>query len=198
MRLRGRPIVVAGLIAALALVPLAVSGTAGAAATPTASFTKVQDWGSGWEGQYTITNSGASHDHLLAAGVRPARRHQPQLALGRAADPHRAAPHVHQLLLERHDRPGRLGYFGFVGTGSGSPVGCTLNGQPCAGGATPTTPPPTTRPPTTPPPTTPPPTTPPPTTPPPAAATPVAANGQLRVCGASSATATAQRSSCAA
>ncbi|WP_368665514.1 cellulose binding domain-containing protein, partial [Micromonospora sp. Rc5] len=50
----------AGLAAALALAPLALTGTAGAAAAPTASFTKVNDWGSGWEGSYRITNSGST------------------------------------------------------------------------------------------------------------------------------------------
>ncbi|MGC4806179.1 cellulase family glycosylhydrolase [Micromonospora sp. DT233] len=183
MRLRGRPIAVAGLIAALALVPLAVSGTAGAAATPTASFTKVQDWGSGWEGQYKITNGGASTitswrlEFDLPAGTSLSSHWDALLT--RTGQRHTFTNYSWNGTIV----PGGSVYFGFVGTGSGGPIGCTLNGQPCAGGATPTTPPATTRPPTTPPPTTPPPTTPPPTTPPPAATTPVAANGQLRVCG---------------
>ncbi|KAB1151390.1 hypothetical protein F6X68_17420 [Micromonospora sp. AMSO12t] len=60
MRLRGRTILAVGLLAAVALAPLTLTGTAGAAAAPTASFTKVNDWGSGWEGSYRITNSGSS------------------------------------------------------------------------------------------------------------------------------------------
>ncbi|WP_460793247.1 chitinase, partial [Micromonospora sonneratiae] len=63
--------------------------------------------------------------------------------------------------------PGGSVSFGFLATGSGSPVGCLLNGAPC-GGVDPTTPPPTgTGNPTTPPPTTLPPTSLPPTTTPP-------------------------------
>ncbi|MFI6273028.1 non-reducing end alpha-L-arabinofuranosidase family hydrolase [Micromonospora zamorensis] len=57
--------------------------------------------------------------------------------------------------------------FGFNGSWTGSnpaPTSFALNGVPCTGDTTPTTPPPTTPPPTTPPPTTPPPTTPPPGT----------------------------------
>jgi endoglucanase len=168
---------VAGLIAAVALVPLALTGAAGAAATPTASFTRVSDWGSGWEGSYTITNSGSSAinswrlEFDLPAGTTVSSHWDAQLT--RSGQHHTFT----NLSWNGAVAPGASVTFGFIGAGSGSPAGCTLNGQPCSGGTTPTSPPPTTRPPTTPPPTTPPPTTPPPT------ATPVAANGQLRVCG---------------
>src|SRR5688572_19135004 len=42
--------------AAAVLVP----ATAANAAGPTATFAKVSDWGSGWEGKYTITNGGTT------------------------------------------------------------------------------------------------------------------------------------------
>lgn len=178
MRIRGGPILVAGLIASAALVPLTLSSTADAATTPTASFTKVNDWGSGFEGRYTITNSGSTTitswrvEFDLPAGTTIGTYWEAQLT--RSGQHHTFT----NLTWNGTVAPGASVTFGFIGNGSDSPINCTLNGQPCAGGPTPTTPPPTTAQPTTPPPTTAPPTTPPPT-----ATTPVAANGQLRVCG---------------
>ncbi|SCF49026.1 endoglucanase [Micromonospora carbonacea] len=175
MRLRGRTLLAAGLLAALTLAPLALTGTAGAAATPTASFTKVNDWGSGWEGSYRITNSGSTTisswrlEFDLPAGT----------TIGSYWDALLTSSGQHHAFANRSWNgtvaPGASVTFGFVATGTGGPTGCTLNGQPCSGGGTPTTAPP--------PATTPPATTAPPTTPPPAAVSPVAANGQLRVCG---------------
>jgi endoglucanase len=84
-------------------------------------------------------------------------------------------------------KPGKTVTFGFVGTGTGDPRNCRINGASCSGGTPPTTPPPTGTPsPTTSPPTSP---TPSPTVSPTASptpgpgGTPVAINGQLRVCG---------------
>lgn len=173
MRIRGGPILVAGLIASVALVPLALPSTAGAAATPTASFTKVNDWGSGFEGRYTITNSGSTTltswrvEFDLPAGTTIGTYWEAQLA--------RSGQHYTFTNQSWNGTvtPGASVSFGFIGNGSGSPINCTLNGQPCAGGPSPTTPAPTTAPPTTAP----------PTTPPPTGITPVEANGQLRVCG---------------
>ena len=141
----------------------AAVGTA-AAAGPTATFTKTQDWGSGWEGKYTILNGGTTTMSSwtvvfdLPAGAN--------ITTFWDADLTRAG----QRFTFRNKSwngtlaPGASASFGFNGTGAATPTNCTLNGASCGGG---TTPPPTTQPPTTPPPTTPPPTTPPPTTPPP-------------------------------
>src|SRR6266540_2802691 len=49
------PIAVAAALAALAIVP-----TTASAAPATATFTKVQDWGTGFEGKFTITNGTTS------------------------------------------------------------------------------------------------------------------------------------------
>ncbi|WP_091653292.1 cellulase family glycosylhydrolase [Micromonospora pallida] len=158
----------ASLVAAVALVPLALSSAAGAADAPTASFTKVNDWGSGWEGRYTITNSGA----VTITSWRLELDLPAGTTIGSYWDALLTSGGQHHTFTNQSWNgtvaPGASVSFGFVANGSGSPTGCTLNGRPCTGGITPTTPPPTTVPPTTPPPT---------------AGTPVAANGQLRVCG---------------
>jgi endoglucanase len=163
------------------------------AASPSATFAKVSDWGSGWQGQYTITNGGSSAitswkiEFDLPAGT----------TVGTYWDALLTTSGQRNTFTNRSWNgtiaPGASVSFGFLGSGTGNPSGCLLNGVSCSGGTTnPTTAPPTTtRPPTVtpspskPPVTTQPPTTtqPPVTTQPPAAGTPVAANGQLKVCG---------------
>lgn len=161
--------VAAALVAAGGAVWLA--GPA-AAAGPTASFVKVSDWGTGWEGRYTITNGGTttitswSLSFDLPAGT----------TVGTYWDALLTSSGQRFTFTNRSWNgtlaPGASTSFGFIGVGSGSPTNCTLNGAPC-GGAVPTaTPPTTTRPPTTPPATTAPPTTRPPTTAPPTTAPP--------------------------
>ncbi|MFC0033971.1 chitinase [Micromonospora chaiyaphumensis] len=153
-------------LATAAAVTVAFAGPA-LAAGPTATFVKTSDWGSGWEGKYTITNGGAS----TMTGWQVAFTLPAGTTLGSYWDATVSSAGQRHTFTNRSWNgtiaPGASVSFGFLATGSGSPTDCTLNGAPCGGG-TPTTPPTTTAPPpTTPPPTTPPPTTPPPTTPPP-------------------------------
>ncbi|MDG4793737.1 cellulose binding domain-containing protein [Micromonospora sp. WMMD1082] len=153
--------VVGTLAAALGAVWLA---PAAYAAGVTASFVKTSDWGSGWEGKYTITNEGgATVDGWSLAFDLPAGT-----TIGTYWDALLTTSGQRYTFTNRAWNgtlgPGAAVSFGFVGSGAGVPANCQINGAACGGG---TTPPPTTPPPTTPPPTTPPPTTPPPTTPPP-------------------------------
>ncbi|MET8201560.1 chitinase [Micromonospora taraxaci] len=131
------------------------------AAGPTASFVKTADWGSGWEGKYTITNGGTStiNGWSLAFDLPSGT------TLGSYWDALLTSAGQRHTFTNRSWNgtiaPGASVSFGFLASGSGSPSGCQLNGASCGGGTPPTTPPPTTPPPTTPPPTTPPPTNPP-------------------------------------
>lgn len=131
------------------------------AAGPTASFVKTADWGSGWEGKYTITNGGTStiNGWSLAFDLPSGT------TLGSYWDALLTSAGQRHTFTNRSWNgaiaPGASVSFGFLASGSGSPSGCQLNGASCGGGTPPTTPPPTTPPPTTPPPTTPPPTDPP-------------------------------------
>jgi chitinase len=131
------------------------------AAGATASFVKTADWGSGWEGKYTITNGGSStiNGWSLAFDLPSGT------TLGSYWDALLSSSGQRHTFTNRSWNgtiaPGASVSFGFLGSGSGSPSGCQLNGASCGGGTPPTTPPPTTPPPTTPPPTTPPPTDPP-------------------------------------
>ncbi|GIG86008.1 chitinase [Plantactinospora endophytica] len=153
--------VVAGLVAT---VGVAWGALPAYAAGPTATFVKTADWGSGWEGKYTITNGGTSTiNGWSVAFDLPAGT-----TMGSYWDALLASSGQRHTFTNRSWNgtvaPGASVSFGFLATGSGSPANCTLNGAACGGGSTPTNPP-TTRPPTTPP-TTQPPTTPPPTNPP--------------------------------
>ncbi|RIV35899.1 chitinase [Micromonospora radicis] len=148
--------VVGAVAAALGAVWLAPAAYAAGA---TASFVKTSDWGSGWEGKYTITNAGTgtvngwSLTFDLPAGT----------TVGTYWDALLTSSGQRYTFTNRSWNgtiaPGASVSFGFLGSGPGVPTNCQLNGVACGGGITPTTPPPTTPPPTTPPPTTPPPVT---------------------------------------
>nr|WP_246613278.1 cellulase family glycosylhydrolase [Actinoplanes bogorensis] len=136
-----------------------------AAAATTATFAKVSDWGSGWQGQYIITNGGSAAltswkvEFTLPSGT----------SVGAYWDSLLVTSGQRFTFTNREYNgriaPGASVTFGFTGTGSGSPTGCLLNGTSCTGTVTPTNPPTTTP------------------TNPPTGTTPVARNGQLKVCG---------------
>ncbi|MGI5145364.1 chitinase [Plantactinospora sp. CA-294935] len=149
--------VVAGLVAAVGVTWAALPAYA---AGPTATFVKTSDWGSGWEGKYTVTNGGTSTiNGWSVAFDLPAGT-----TMGSYWDALLTSSGQRHTFTNRSWNgsiaPGASVSFGFLATGSGSPANCTLNGAACGGGTNPTTPP-TTQPPTTQPPTTPPPTNPP-------------------------------------
>ncbi|MFV2018145.1 cellulase family glycosylhydrolase [Micromonospora sp. LOL_023] len=153
------------------------------AAAATAAFVKVNDWGSGYEGRFTVTNDTSATITSWQVGF--------DLPTGSRISSSwnaRSTSTGNRYTFDNASWNGTLGAgasttFGFIVNGGGTPTNCTVNGSGCAGGPNPTTAPPTTAPPTTAPPTTAPPTTAPPTTAPPTGTTPVAINGQLRVCG---------------
>ncbi|GAA0240392.1 cellulose binding domain-containing protein [Saccharothrix mutabilis subsp. mutabilis] len=120
---------------ALAIGSLAIAGpTASAAPGVTATFAKAQDWGSGFEGKFTITNGGPNAitswkvEFDLPAGT----------SLGSYWDALITRTGDHYVATNR-EYNGNVGVnasasFGFVGTGSGAPLNCTVNGAPCTGG----------------------------------------------------------------
>ncbi len=137
--LSGRSKVVAGLTALV--VPLAamvgLASPASAAASATATYTKKSDWGSGFEGQWTVKNTGTTAlsswtiEWDFPAGT----------AAGSAWDASLTKSGNHytakNLAWNGTVAPGASVSFGFNGTGSGSPTGCKLNGASCDGGSVP-------------------------------------------------------------
>ncbi|MEU5088134.1 glycoside hydrolase family 18 chitinase [Streptomyces sp. NPDC021356] len=140
MRFRHRA--AAGL--ATLVLPLAgivgISGHAQAAAdaasSATATFTKTGDWGSGFGGSWTVKNTGTSAisswtvewDYPSDTKVTSAWD-----ATVTNAGNHWTAKNVG---WNGTIAPGASVSFGYNGSGSGSPSGCTLNGGSCDGGPT--------------------------------------------------------------
>ncbi|MCP2340093.1 chitinase [Actinomadura rupiterrae] len=129
---------VAALVAAL-LVPLAASPASPARAdgTPTATFTKVSDWGSGWQGQFTLSNGSSQ----AVNGWKVAFDLPSGTTVGSYWDALLTSSPPHYTFTNRDYNasipPGGTVTFGFLGSGSGAPSNCTLNGASCSGGTTP-------------------------------------------------------------
>jgi hypothetical protein len=146
-RARTRIIAAAAAVAAAALVAtaLAVANPAQAVGGVGATFSKDSDWGTGYQGKYTITNSSSSTvsgwtvTFSLASG----------LTVGTYWDA--LITNSGQTVTAKNREynatiaPGASVTFGFiVSGGSTAPTNCTLNGSVCAAGAT-TSPTPTRR-----------------------------------------------------
>ncbi|MFJ9678902.1 glycosyl hydrolase family 18 protein [Streptomyces sp. NPDC101194] len=130
---------VAGLTALL--LPLAamvgLASPAEAATSATATYLKKSDWGNGFEGQWTVKNTGTTAlsswtiEWDFPSGT----------AVGSAWDATVTSSGNHwtakNLGWNGSVAPGASVSFGFNGTGSGAPTGCKLNGASCDGGSVP-------------------------------------------------------------
>ncbi|MFD8979934.1 glycosyl hydrolase family 18 protein [Streptomyces sp. NPDC059564] len=135
----------AATVAALALPVAGLVGLAGpaqAAASATATFTKVSDWGTGFEGKWTVKNTGTTTlsswtvewDYPSGTSVTSAWD-----ATVTSSGTHWTAKNVG---WNGTLAPGATASFGFNGAGPGAPAGCKVNGGSCEGGTTPTDSPP--------------------------------------------------------
>ncbi|MFJ8152557.1 glycosyl hydrolase family 18 protein [Streptomyces sp. NPDC094468] len=122
------------------LLPLAglvgLAGPAQAATTATATYTKTQDWGTGFGGQWTVKNTGSTSisswtvewDYPSGTSVTS------------AWDADVTSSGTHWTAKNKSYNgtlaPGASVSFGFNGAGSGSPSNCQLNGASCDGGTT--------------------------------------------------------------
>jgi len=133
---RHLPSIILTSLCALLLALLVPLG-ANAAGTATATFTKTSDWGSGYEGKYTITNgttaaiSGWKVEVDVPSGT----------SIGTYWDSLLTKSGQHATFTNRDYNAtvaaGASVTFGFVASGSGAPTNCTLNGASCSGGTTP-------------------------------------------------------------
>lgn len=108
------------------------------AASATATFAKTADWSSGFTGKYTITNGTGSPingwrvEFDLPSGTGVGAYWDALMTAG---------PNGHFTFRNREYNgtiaPGASVSFGFNGTGTGGPDGCTLNGSSCDGGGEP-------------------------------------------------------------
>ncbi|MFJ5633262.1 glycosyl hydrolase family 18 protein [Streptomyces goshikiensis] len=131
---------VAATLAAFAL-PIAglvaLAGPAEAATSATATYTKVSDWGSGFEGKWTVKNTGTTGisswtvewDYPSGTSVTSAWD-----ATVTSSGTHWTGKN---LGWNGTLSPGASVSFGFNGAGPGAPGGCKINGAPCDGGSQP-------------------------------------------------------------
>ncbi|WP_326820641.1 chitinase [Streptosporangium sp. NBC_01756] len=127
--------VISRSLVALAALVLAMVALPAQAASASAVFTKVSDWGSGFEGKYTITNGGTTTVNGWSVAF--------DLPSGASVGSFWDAS------LSRSGQrftftnvgwngtlaPGASASFGFNGSPGGvTPANCTLNGSPCGGG----------------------------------------------------------------
>ncbi|MGW5345172.1 glycosyl hydrolase family 18 protein [Streptomyces sp. NPDC004050] len=127
----------AAAVAALALPVaglVALAGPAQAAGSATATYTKVSDWGSGFEGKWTVKNTGTTAISSWAvewdfpAGTRVTSAWDATVT---NSGNHWTGKNVG---WNGTLAPGASISFGFNGTGSGAPAGCRVNGGSCDGG----------------------------------------------------------------
>ncbi|WNV90500.1 cellulose binding domain-containing protein [Umezawaea sp. Da 62-37] len=130
MRLRFGALLTASALALASLTSPAASAAGGV----TATFVKTSDWGSGFEGRFTVANGGSSAltswrvEFDLPSGT----------AISSAWDATLTRSGDHYVLVNKSYN-GELGVgasaaVGVIGTGSGAPGNCTVNGGSCAGG----------------------------------------------------------------
>ena len=121
----------------LGLAGTITTATPALAAGETATFAKTSDWGSGWEGKYTIRNAGTSTttswrvEFDLPSGT----------TLGSYWDALLTSSGSHHTFRNREYNgtlaPGASVTFGFLASGSGTPQSCRINGADCGGGTDP-------------------------------------------------------------
>ncbi|MFJ8714332.1 glycosyl hydrolase family 18 protein [Streptomyces violaceus] len=122
------------------LLPLAglvgLASPAQAAGSATATYAKTQDWGSGFEGKWTVKNTGTTA--LSSWTVEWDFPSGTSVTSAWDADVTSSGTHwtAKNKSWNGTLAPGASVSFGFNGTGSGSPANCELNGGSCDGGTT--------------------------------------------------------------
>ncbi|MEU0424328.1 glycoside hydrolase family 18 chitinase [Streptomyces canus] len=114
-----------------------LASPAQAASTATATYAKTQDWGTGFEGKWTVKNTGTTS--LSSWTVEWDFPSGTSVTSAWDADVTSAGTHwtAKNKSWNGTLAPGASVSFGFNGTGSGSPANCKLNGGSCDGGSTP-------------------------------------------------------------
>ncbi|MFH9042694.1 glycosyl hydrolase family 18 protein [Streptomyces sp. NPDC017966] len=113
---------------------VALASPAQAATSATATYAKTQDWGSGFEGKWTVKNTGTTT--LNSWTVEWDFPSGTKVTSAWDATVTNSGDHwtAKNLGWNGTLAPGASVSFGFNGSGSGSPTGCKLNGGSCDGG----------------------------------------------------------------
>jgi hypothetical protein len=141
--LRTTRLALVGTLLALGLGAVPVATATAATALPTATFAKTSDWGTGFEANYTITNTmSVPLDSWSVAFTLPATEKVTSLWNGTLTSSGNTYTATN-VSWNAPVAPGASVSVGFDASYSGTyqaPTACTLNGNPCAGGSD-TTPP---------------------------------------------------------
>ena len=125
---------VAALVVAAGGVGVALAATGGGSSGLTATFQKSSDWGTGYEATYTISNPGST----AVTGWRVEFTLPSTATLGSVWEAKVTSSGGRNIATNASynasGSPGASTSFGFIVTGSGAPLSCTVNGAPCAGG----------------------------------------------------------------
>lgn len=137
VRRRATAVLAAMALPVTALVGLASANTAHAAESATATYSKAADWGSGFEGRWTVKNTGTTTlNSWTVEWDFPSGT-----SVTSAWDANVTNSGTHWTAKDKGWNgtlaPGASVTFGFNGTGTGSPSGCKLNGKPCDGSTDP-------------------------------------------------------------
>lgn len=113
------------------------AGAAASATTASASYTKTQDWGTGFEGKWTVKNTGTTA--LAGWTLEWDFPSGTKVTSAWDADVTNSVDHwtAKNKSWAGSLAPGASVSFGFNGTGTGSPAGCKLNGSSCDGTSVP-------------------------------------------------------------
>ncbi|MFF1274615.1 glycosyl hydrolase family 18 protein [Streptomyces marokkonensis] len=114
-----------------------LASPAQAATSATATYAKTQDWGSGFEGKWTVKNTGTTT--ISSWTVEWDFPSGTKVTSAWDATVTNSGDHwtAKNLGWNGTLAPGASVSFGFNGSGSGSPAGCKLNGGSCDGGSVP-------------------------------------------------------------
>ncbi|CAL9588971.1 cellulose binding domain-containing protein [Streptomyces sp. enrichment culture] len=142
LRTRATAVLACLVIPLAALVGLA---TPAQAADAQATYQKVQDWGSGFTGQWTVKNTGTTPINGWTVSWDFPAGTSVTSAWDATVTGSGTRWTARNLSYNGGLAPGASVSFGFngTGTGGGSPTGCTLDGAPCDGSGTPGDTPPT-------------------------------------------------------
>ncbi|HEU4426150.1 MAG TPA: cellulose binding domain-containing protein [Pilimelia sp.] len=114
----------------------ATNPAAPAASGLTASFSKDSDWGSGYQGKFTISNKGAATKSWKLEFTLPASASLGTFwdaSLTKTGGKIVATDRGYNAVIATNSSTS----FGFIVAGSGAPTSCTINGAPCSGGGNP-------------------------------------------------------------
>jgi len=135
LQVRLRPIVTAGLAAAIVTAVTVIAAQPAYAAT--ATFVRTSSWSTGYEAKFTITNNTTTTitswnvQFDLPAGT----------SISSLWDGIRSQSGQHVTVVNTSWNgtlgPGATASFGFVAAGTGDPTNCTVNGGSCSGGSPP-------------------------------------------------------------